>query len=319
MAMNPMQRKSRNSFLLGMVLTLLITSIIIAFLFLQLTKLKQEADELEKSYVSAYVVLENISSGDEIIFVDKPSEGIKANIKKEKISKNMLPEDYLNLKQFQEIENSIKDVEQKEIKKIAKIDLAQGTVLTGSVMEDSEEKTTKDIRLQEYNMLVLPTQLEAGDYIDVRWMLPNGQDYVVLSKKRVIDCNEDTIWIKMDEGEILSMSSAIVEAYTVTGSKLYAIKYVEPGYQETAVPTYMPNNDVTSLILADSNITEEAEKKLKQRYSDAVKKTRQENIQSVLEHYSENSIDNIEAKLEEEIARQQEARQMYLDQLDASM
>ena len=44
MAMNPMQRKSRNSFLLGMVLTLLITSVIIAFLFLQVTKLKQEAD-----------------------------------------------------------------------------------------------------------------------------------------------------------------------------------------------------------------------------------------------------------------------------------
>lgn len=297
MAMNPMQRKSRNSFLLGMVLTLLITSIIIAFLFLQVTKLKDEADKLEKSYVTAYVLQTDIESGVNITSDDVVTA---------RISKNMLPNDYISAADLTETT-------------IAKIDLKSGTVLTSSIIEDSGEKTTKDIRLQEYNMLVLPTQLEVDDYIDIRWMLPNGQDYVVLSKKRVIDCNEDTIWIKMDEGEILSMSSAIVEAYTVTGSKLYAIKYVEPGNQETAVPTYMPNNDVTSLILADSNITEEAEKKLKQRYSDAVKKTRQENIQSVLEHYSENSIDNIEAKLEEEIARQQEARQMYLDQLDASM
>ena len=34
MASNPMQRKARNSFLLGMIITLLITGAIIVFLFL---------------------------------------------------------------------------------------------------------------------------------------------------------------------------------------------------------------------------------------------------------------------------------------------
>ena len=43
MASNPMQRKTRNSFLLGMVITLLITGVIIALLFLQL---KQKNDEI---------------------------------------------------------------------------------------------------------------------------------------------------------------------------------------------------------------------------------------------------------------------------------
>ena len=36
MASNPMQRKSRNSFLLGIIVTLLITGVVIAFLLLQL-------------------------------------------------------------------------------------------------------------------------------------------------------------------------------------------------------------------------------------------------------------------------------------------
>ena len=36
MATNPMQRKARNSFLLGIVVTLLITGAVIAFLILQL-------------------------------------------------------------------------------------------------------------------------------------------------------------------------------------------------------------------------------------------------------------------------------------------
>lgn len=297
MAMNPMQRKARNSFLLGMMLTLLITSIIIAFLFLQLTKLKDEADKLEKSYVTAYVLQTDIESGKNITISD---------VKASKISKNMLPSDYISSAEITETT-------------IAKIDLTAGTVLTSGIITESGEQTTNDIRMQEYNMLVLPTQLEVDDYIDIRWMLPNGQDYIVVSKKRVIDCNENTVWLKMSEDEILTMSGAIVEAYTVTGSKLYAVKYVEPGMQETAISTYMPSNEVINLINSDKNITSDAMKALSARYTEALRKARQENIQSVLEHYSENSIDNIEAKIEEEIARQQEARQMYLDQLDASM
>lgn len=297
MAMNPMQRKSRNSFLLGMMITLLITSVIIAILFLQVTKLKQEADDLEKSYVTAYVLQSDIESGVDITLSDVVTA---------RISKNMLPSDYISASELTDTT-------------IAKVSLKAGTVLTSSVIEDSGEQTTNDIRMQEYNMLVLPTQLEKDDYIDIRWMLPNGQDYIVASKKRVMDCNENTVWLKMSEDEILTMSGAIVEAYTVTGSKLYAVKYVEPGMQETAVATYMPSNEVINLINSDRNITADAMKALSARYTEALRKARQDNIQNVLNHYSENSIDNIEAKLEEEIARQQEARQMYLDQLDSSM
>ena len=46
MASNPMQRKARNSFLLGMVVMLLITGVIIGFLFMQLmNKNKKEKEE----------------------------------------------------------------------------------------------------------------------------------------------------------------------------------------------------------------------------------------------------------------------------------
>ncbi len=39
MATNPMQRKARNSFLLGMLVMLLIAGVIIAFLFIMMTLL----------------------------------------------------------------------------------------------------------------------------------------------------------------------------------------------------------------------------------------------------------------------------------------
>ena len=46
MATNPMQRKARNSFLLGMLVMVLISGVVIAFLFIQLMN-KNKKDLLE--------------------------------------------------------------------------------------------------------------------------------------------------------------------------------------------------------------------------------------------------------------------------------
>ena len=43
MATNPMQRKARNSFILGMLVMLVICGVIIAFLFIQITNLNKKA------------------------------------------------------------------------------------------------------------------------------------------------------------------------------------------------------------------------------------------------------------------------------------
>ena len=66
MARNPMQRKAQNSFLLGMLITLLITGAIIAFLILQLTKITNEQKAEENKLKIAYVLSKDINSGDTI-------------------------------------------------------------------------------------------------------------------------------------------------------------------------------------------------------------------------------------------------------------
>lgn len=63
MASNPMQRKSRNSFLLGMIVTLLITGVVIAVLLLML---KQKNDELQaelNSKVRVYALAQDVKAG----------------------------------------------------------------------------------------------------------------------------------------------------------------------------------------------------------------------------------------------------------------
>ena len=55
MAKNPMQRKAQNSFLLGMLITLLITGIIIAVLVIQLTEITKEQNEAKPNLKQVYV------------------------------------------------------------------------------------------------------------------------------------------------------------------------------------------------------------------------------------------------------------------------
>ena len=68
---------------------------------------------------------------------------------------------------------------------VAKIDLNKNTVMSADMIEESNEKTTDDLREQEYNMITLPTDLKDNDVIDIRLRIPTGEDYIVQSKKRV--------------------------------------------------------------------------------------------------------------------------------------
>lgn len=289
MAVNPMQRKARNSFLLGMVITMVIMGAIIAFLFIQLNSMKQKQEQTTKT---VYVLNKDVQSGDAITMADLTTKDVTSDA---------VPVDFAGV-------NNIAG------ETIARISLKSGTILTQSMLNTSGEKVTKDQRLQEYNMLTLPTQLVVGDYIDIRFMLPSGQDYVVLSKKKIQDANSTTIWINLTEEEILIMNSAIVESYVITASKLYVTTYSEPGNQEAAVPTYVPNSDVVALINDDSNIVNV----LMSRYEDKYKARRNADINAALNQYASSELSSKEAKIQEEITKLQESRKQYLDSLNGA-
>ena len=105
------------------------------------------------------------------------------------------------------------------------------TVITKDLISKSDNTVADDVRREEYNVFVLPMDLATGDYIDVRLMLPSGQNYIVVAKKEVTIPNiagadsEDTVWLNLREDEILSISSAIVDAARINGAKLYVTKY----------------------------------------------------------------------------------------------
>ena len=434
MASNPMQRKARNSFLLGMIVTLLIAGVIIALLFMQL---KQKTDELQaeiNAKRNVYVLKQDVKSG-QIITEDmfetkqvnqdaipsnatatasvistwflqtkdgktfntdyynnitnqtfsQPEQGLYINEPDSIIEvveidgkKYKCSDKYTGSKEGLTEVSSREDVAQddngayivdatnssdkitrvyqeattgeyyiykldtssmttsnnktrvKEYLKlqqapvVAKVTMNKNTVVTPSLVVQSDEVVTDDVRQQEYNMVVLPVDLMTDDYIDIRLMTPSGQDFIVVSKAKVdIPTNADgsyitdTVRVNLREDEILSMSSAIVEAYGLLGSKLYATKYVEAGMQEPSLPTYTPNAAVTAQIQSNPNIVSVASEELASRYSESAKKNRNDYLQSLI-NSSEDYNSNIQDKADEKITNQSTSRQKYLESLAPS-
>ena len=205
---------------------------------------------------------------------------------------------------------------------VAKVTMKKNTLITTELLSKGDNTVQNDVRKQEYNMFVLPMDLQTGDYIDVRIMLPSGQDYIVVAKKEVEIPNvggtdsEDTIWINLSEDEILHMSCAIVDAYKINGAKLYVTKYTEAGMQDAATPTYPANESTTTLLQKDPNILEKAMNEIRNRYSQTSgAELRRDYIKDTIDAQTDQGQANLETKMEESITNSKNSRKDYLESL----
>jgi len=303
MVANPMQRKARNSFLLGMTITLIVCALIGVAVFLLLSGQDKEKEEQEGILTYAYRLKTDVRSGEEITFdmvesvlVTEKAVPLGAFPSKTKITNSKGKETWVD----SAFPSGYK----------SKLDLNAGTILADNLVYEGEE-LTNDIRYVEYNMLVLPTTIMVGDYIDVRITLSNGQDLIVVSKKEVKSMIGDTIGLELTEGEILMMESAIVEAYVMTASKLYAIQYIEPGMQEAATNTYTPTEAVQGLIERNPNLTTEAKTEFQNRFNADIRIWTNADKNS----YAASAQTNLETGIQEEIENARAAREAYLSGL----
>ena len=319
MATNPMQRRARNSFLVGFLVALIIMAVIVIGLLYKIQGLNEDFEKLKALQKQVYIASDYLQSGTEIT-LDSLETGT--------VQTNLDPEDLVSSNDFEYVDEETGEIiekydpetgDKKEKKLVVKTNIPAGTIITKDMLEEIDDQTTADQRLQEYNMIVLPALLKNGDYVDIRLQLPEGEDYVVVAKKKVIYTNESAIWVKMNEDEILTLGNAIVEAYTMIGSKLYATVYTEPGRQVAATPTYPVSQAVLSLINSDPNVRQKAKEGLWARYNDQGQvEQRNDHINKALEDYYDNMKESVEAGLQEEITKLQEARQQYVESLEGT-
>lgn len=318
MAMNPMQRRARNSFLIGFLVSLIIMAIVVIGLLYKIQGLNKDFESLKALQKKVYVAGDYIQSGAEVTMDSFSLDTVQTMVSADEL---ITEEDFqfVDEKTGEIIEKYDSDGNPKQKKMVVKTNVPAGTIITKDMLDEVDDQTTPDQRMQEYNMIILPTLLTNGDYIDIRLGLPEGEDYIVVSKKKVIYTDATTVWLKMTEDEILTLGNAIVEAYTITGSKLYATTYTEAGRQEAATPTYPVSQAVLTLINNDPNVVKDAQEALWKRYNDQEQvEQRNNHINTALSDYYEGMKDAVEAGLQEEITKMQEARQTYVESLQGT-
>lgn len=143
-------------------------------------------------------------------------------------------------------------------------DLKKGSILYKNMVYRFNDLAS-DLRKYEISSLLLPSGIEIGDYVDVRIKFPNGLDYVVLAKKKVIAINKveeiELCTLHLDSQEILRLSSALVDAYLNEETDLYSTVYLDPSSQRASEVTYPSNPSVAKLLKEDANVLTMAKEK----------------------------------------------------------
>lgn len=354
--MNPLERKARGSFIKGIVVAGLIGIIAVAILVIQIINMKTAEKERIAALKTIYVLGQDVKSGQVVtqdMLVEKTVDGstVPSNAITQTSQLNFILRDQngneirsvpdpnnaenrvlvvvigtdqylLTTNDYQTGTINMNGTQQTIIINaspvIAKVNLNANTVLTTDNLAESSEITDDTTRKQEYNVLSLPADLETDDIVDVRLRMPDGTDYIVVSKKTITILDEagipslNTVSMELDEDEILMMSNAIVESYQVAGSMLYVTRYVEPGLQAEAVANYVPNSDVQNLIYRNPNIVDEAKRALNERYNNNA--DNRNNITDQLNTMDQQERDSaVESGTTQEITTQEQERQSYLD------
>ena len=295
MTVNPMQRRTRNSFLLGFGVAVLVALVIIAALFVLMRNANAQLKAEKAKQRKLLVAKVDINDYSEVSSLNTIEEDTIVSIAMEEIA-------------------TFDDLSPEGRRILSKTKIPKGTVITKSMLISEEEKDAHDLRLYELNMLMIPSELETGAVVDIRFLLPSGQDFIVLSKKIVEKADSDSIWIKMSEDEILVFNNAMVEAYLIEGTKLYVAPYVNPGIQKEAAQTYPLSNEAWQLIESDSNVTQKAREALIAKHNKTVA-IRKSITDAKTKAIQENGLDRVHHAINQEISEMHKKRVQYIEQL----
>lgn len=379
MAVNPMQRRSRNSFIAGLIIGLVVTVVVSGLLLFRVSKLNSDLAKEKDKLKEIVVANRDISANSEITVNDIGKEKIVTNISPAELekTKSMLkligygaippipgvpgttgktkkansnnivsgtnntatPADNNNTNntenntenntnnannnttaapaenQVPNVENSNQQEGDKASKLYAAINIPKGTVITSDMLVQNSDAISPNstVRTVEYSTITLPSELLAEETIDVRISFPTGQDFVVLSKKFVKKADAESVWIDVDEEEILRMNSAIIESYLINGAKLYAVNLSKPGIQKKAIATYPVNSSVYSLLNIDPNVSNIAKDNLMKNSNILTQRT---DLNEIISN-AEDGKERVGTAVQQEIKARDEKRKQYIEKMTA--
>jgi len=140
-----------------------------------------------------------------------------------------------------------------------KITAEAGTILSESLLV-ADILPQEDERRLELDYVRIPELLNQGELIDIRVHFENGEDYIVVGKKKVLSLQREDgygarnlLEVQVSEEEILKLASVKADYDGYENTLVYAVIYTEEGQAE-ATNTYPVNPAVYMLSTWDPNV-----------------------------------------------------------------
>lgn len=246
MSVTDYKRKNKRAYLLiGMLFALLPALIAIVPMCITMSEYREQNQKLrqelsEKKQVTGYVFAKDMKEGEYIA-----EESLKkVTIRSEK-------KGYIHPMEKENL-----------IGKRVKCNFTKGMAVNQQCLYAGEDYSA-DTRIKEFDFIEINTLIQDGDYIDIRIVYPNGEDYIVAEHKQLLSVSiqepaEDPVRrnaltrLRVSEEEILRLASAYVDTMTYSGCKVYAISYLDH-FQESAEVNYPVNPHVFQLLGWDEN------------------------------------------------------------------
>lgn len=297
-----LSRSAKQNILIGIICTIVVSIAFAIAYFVTMHQVRSKYDlkveqlesEMGENQRTVYVTKAEILAGNQVT---------EENVELKTVYSSM-PQDYF--------------IDQEDMGKIAKINIPVNAhvakeMITPEMIEDG-------LREEQFNVFYLSSNLKEHDFVDVRLTFPNGEDYIVLSKKAVknLSLENSLCYMWLDEEEILTVSGAIVDAFVNEGAKLYTVKYIEPAIQEASIVTYIPSAAVIELIRNDENVVKVAARIINERMrldlEERLKEYQESHPGADLNYNLENYQDHIYEEVEtEETYRAEEDEDNYAD------
>ncbi|WP_291582736.1 SAF domain-containing protein [Clostridium sp. UBA6640] len=244
------EQQIKRSFKKGLIVSFIIAiGVVIVYQFYIIPEVKKSekskllADLSKKENQMGIIALNKDINQGELITEDM--------IKTVTYDKELLPTDIL--KDREEIED-----------KVARMNLKANTIVTNSMLLEREDILTTDLRKQDFDHILLNVNLQPGNFIDIRYRKKDGSDFVVASKKKILDRNDGIMITNITEKERNYINNSTVLA-SLTGAVLYTTIYVDPENQPPAKITYEINKNVKEIIEKDPNVIRSSQEELKNR------------------------------------------------------
>ena len=238
------EQQMKRQLVKGILITTVILGVLFSlYYFLYLPELiEYEKKAAIKNYtnseqITAYKVVNDIVQGEKI---DVKKDVVEVSVPKYLVANDMI--------------GGISQLE----KTVARMSIKQNTILSKSMVLLEDDILTRDLRKQDYSHIKLNSNLQVGNFVDIRYKKKNGDDFIVAAKKKVLSVNGNVMILNITEGERQYINNATVKA-SLTEGEIYTTIYVDPQNQEAAKVNYHYDLNIDRLIKDNPTIVQQSQ------------------------------------------------------------